>query len=121
MVGKTRNLAVTGIDRFSCRVLTEKKGLRGNGSNVKGRNNSTEGVDEIPVGLEKRSVTSLLGDVLRASEVDVYGIAMGLHDFGRCEELFWVVCAELDDERPVFGSAFFAQSDVETLFTVGFL
>jgi hypothetical protein len=120
MVGKTRNLAVTGIDRFSCRVLTEKR-LRVTLFACERENNSTEGVDEIPVILEKRSVTSLLGDVLRASEVDIYGIAMGLDDFGRCEELFWVVCAELDDERPVFGSAFFAQSDVEILFTVGFL
>jgi hypothetical protein len=76
--------------------------------------NSTEVVYQIPVILEKRSVMRLLGDVLRTSEVDIYGIAMSLDDFGRCEELRWVVGAELDDERPVVGSSF-TQGHVELI------
>lgn len=116
-VENTRNLAVTGIERFSCRVFTTHASERlRHWETQLGR---TQAVDEVPLVLEEGPVVAPPRNVLRAPEVDVYGVAVGLDQLRRGEEVVRVVRAELHDERSVFGPALFPMHGVEVLFAVG--
>lgn len=71
----------------------------------------TEFVDQVPVILQERAIFSPLRDVLRAAEVDVDAITVVLYKSGSGQELFWVVCTELDKEWSVHSFASFLSSD----------
>ena len=58
---------------------------------------------------------ALARDVLWAAEVNVYSVTVGLNDFCGSQEGVRVVRAELDDERPVPGTALFAEGYIEHL------
>ena len=55
--------------------------------------------DEIPFVLEKGTVVTAFGDVLRAAEVEIDGIALVLDELGRSEKGVGIVRAELLTER----------------------
>ncbi|KAJ0161134.1 hypothetical protein CTA2_6709 [Colletotrichum tanaceti] len=59
--------------------------------------------DELLVLLEESAVLSLLGDALRAPQVQIHGVAVRRHPERRAEEGIRVVCAELHEERAVDG------------------
>jgi hypothetical protein len=59
---------------------------------------------------------------LWTAKVYIDGIAERFDDFGRGEELFGVVCAELDYERPIDGRiAFLAVGSVKVQFAIKFV
>ena len=119
-VGNTRNLAVTGIDRFTCRVLTAKGMIR-----VSGTSESvwlTELVYQLPIVLKKGPIASSFSDILRAPKVQIHGFAVIFNGFSRNEELFGIVCTKLDDKWSICrGVALFSVYHIEIWVPVGFV
>lgn len=76
--------------------------------------------DQIPLILQEASIPSLLRNILWAAEVYVYGIAVRLKNLCRCQQLFRIVGAELDDEWSVAGATFFTEGGIERELTVWF-
>lgn len=57
--------------------------------------------NQIPLVLQKRAVVAALGDVLRAPEVDVHGVALVFDQLGGRQHRLRIVTAKLDKQRPV--------------------
>lgn len=119
-VGNTRNLAVTGIDRFTCSVLTAKQVSKINmGSESLWL---TELVYQLPIILQKRSIATSFRYILRAPKVQIHSVAVMFNSLGRNKELFGIVCTKLDDKRPICcGVALFSVYHIEIRVSVGFV
>lgn len=63
----------------------------------------TQFINQLPILLQKTPVSSFPSDLLWTSKVDIHSITVFLDDFSGSQQLFGVVCAELDDQGTIAG------------------